>query len=155
MKTKLTILAFLAAGSLLAPRFYAGVRFGYAPAPVAVVAAPPAPLVSYVPPSRGRAIAGSEATGIPWVRTMPGMQDIGPAPLSPAPAGTPRAIMAATVTAAIGAAKPRNRLQIGAACACRGPKTPAYSPKESLHPAPPPSFRNCAHSHIIERTAPS
>jgi hypothetical protein len=49
MKTKLTILAFLAAGSLLAPRFYAGVRFGYAPAPVAVVAAPPAPLVSYVP----------------------------------------------------------------------------------------------------------
>ena len=69
MKTKLTILAFLAAGSLLAPRFYAGVRFGYAPAPVAVVAAPPAPLVSYVPPSRGRAIAGSEATGIPWVRT--------------------------------------------------------------------------------------
>jgi len=50
MKTKLTILAFLAAGSLFAqPRFYAGVRFGYAPAPVAMYAAPPAPLVSYVP----------------------------------------------------------------------------------------------------------
>jgi hypothetical protein len=54
MKTKLMILAFLAAGSLLAqPRFYAGVRFGYAPAPVAVVAAPPAPLVSYMPAAPG------------------------------------------------------------------------------------------------------
>jgi hypothetical protein len=122
MKTKLMILAFLAAGSLLAqPRFYAGVRFGYAPAPVAVVAAPPAPLVSYVPAVPR---PGSEATGIPPVRTMPGMQDIGLAPLSPAPAGTPRAIMAATTTAAIGAAKPRNSLQIRAACACRGPKNP-------------------------------
>ena len=53
MKTKLMILAFLAAGSLLAqPRFYAGVRFGYAPAPVAIAVAPPAPVVSYVPAPR-------------------------------------------------------------------------------------------------------
>jgi len=53
MKAKLTILAFLAAGSLLAqPRFYAGVRFGYAPAPVALAVAPPAPQASYVPTPR-------------------------------------------------------------------------------------------------------
>jgi len=54
MKTKLMILAALAVGSLCAqPRFYAGVRIGYAPAPVAMVAAPPAPLVSHVPAAPG------------------------------------------------------------------------------------------------------
>jgi hypothetical protein len=51
MKTKLMILAFLAAGSLLAqPRFYAGARVAYGPRPVAVHSAPPAPLVSYAAP---------------------------------------------------------------------------------------------------------
>lgn len=48
MKTKLMFLACLAAGSLLAqPRVFVGARFGAGPAPVAVYAAPPAPLVSY------------------------------------------------------------------------------------------------------------
>jgi len=55
MKTKLMILALLAGGSLFAqPRAYVGVRVGFAvPAPVAVYAAPPAPLVNYVSPSPG------------------------------------------------------------------------------------------------------
>ena len=55
MKTKLIVLALLAASSLLAqPRFYVGARFGYrAPAPVAVYAAPPAPLAAYMAPSPG------------------------------------------------------------------------------------------------------
>ena len=54
MKSKLMILAVMVGGSLFAqPRFYAGVGYGYAPAPVAVVSAPPAPLVSYMPPMPG------------------------------------------------------------------------------------------------------
>jgi WXXGXW repeat (2 copies) len=55
MKTKLFALALLAGGCLFAqPRFYAGVRVGYAaPAPVVMYAAPPAPLVSYATPAPG------------------------------------------------------------------------------------------------------
>jgi hypothetical protein len=54
MKTKWMILALLAGGTLFAqPRFYAGARFGYAPAPVAMYAAPPAPRLAYVTPTPG------------------------------------------------------------------------------------------------------
>jgi hypothetical protein len=61
MKTKLIALAFLAASCVFAqPRVYVGARFGYAvPAPVAMYAAPPAPLVSYATPM--------PASGYSWV----------------------------------------------------------------------------------------
>jgi len=61
MKTKLVLLALLASSSMFAQvRFYAGARFGYpAPAPVAMYAAPPAPLTTYVAPAPG--------TGYTWV----------------------------------------------------------------------------------------
>ena len=53
MKTKLPVLALLAGSSLLAqPRFYVGARIAY-PVPVAMYAAPPAPLVAYVAPRPG------------------------------------------------------------------------------------------------------
>jgi hypothetical protein len=53
MKTKLIVLALLAGSSLFAqPRFYVGARIGY-PAPVAMYAAPPAPLVTYATPRPG------------------------------------------------------------------------------------------------------
>jgi len=55
MKTKLIVLAFLAASALLAqPRVYVGARIGY-PAPAVMYAAPPAPLVSYMTPAPGDA----------------------------------------------------------------------------------------------------
>ncbi len=66
MKTKLMILAFLVGGTLFAqPRFYVGARvgFGYAPAPVVVRAAPPAPLVTYATPAPG---PGSSWVGGYW-----------------------------------------------------------------------------------------
>ena len=51
MKTKLLALVFLAGTGLFAqPRAFLGARFGYAPAPVAVYAAPPAPMVAYAAP---------------------------------------------------------------------------------------------------------
>jgi hypothetical protein len=54
MKTKLMILAFLVGGTLFAqPRVYIAARFGYAPAPVVVRVAPPAPLVAYAVPAPG------------------------------------------------------------------------------------------------------
>jgi hypothetical protein len=55
MKTKLIALALLAGSSLFAgTRFYAGAGFGYpAAAPVAVYAAPPAPLAAYATPAPG------------------------------------------------------------------------------------------------------
>jgi hypothetical protein len=55
MKSRLIALAFLAASGLFAQtRFYAGATFGYrVPAPVAVYAAPPAPLTTYVAPCPG------------------------------------------------------------------------------------------------------
>jgi hypothetical protein len=54
MKTKLIALALLAGSSLFAQvRFYAGARIGYAPAPVIMYAAPPAPLAGYVAPAPG------------------------------------------------------------------------------------------------------
>jgi hypothetical protein len=50
MKTKLLALVFLAGTSVFAgPRFFFGVRAGYAPAPVAVYVPPPAPVVAYAP----------------------------------------------------------------------------------------------------------
>jgi hypothetical protein len=53
MKTKLIVMALLAGSSLFAqPRFYVGARIGY-PAPVAMYAAPPAPLVTYATPRPG------------------------------------------------------------------------------------------------------
>jgi hypothetical protein len=61
MKTKLIALALLAGSSLFAqPRFYVGARIGFGvPAPVAVYAAPPAPLVGYV--------AARPGPGYTWV----------------------------------------------------------------------------------------
>ncbi|HYW45597.1 MAG TPA: YXWGXW repeat-containing protein [Bryobacteraceae bacterium] len=57
MKTRLLVLAMMAAGSMFgATRFFVGVGVrGYwpAPAPVAVYAPPPAPLVAYAPPAPG------------------------------------------------------------------------------------------------------
>jgi hypothetical protein len=51
MKTKLLGLVLLAGTSLFAqPRAFFGLRVGYAPAPVAVYAAPPAPRVAYAAP---------------------------------------------------------------------------------------------------------
>ena len=60
MKTKLIVLTFLAGACLFAqPGVYVGARFGYAPAPVAMYAAPPLPLVSYITPA--------PAPGYSWV----------------------------------------------------------------------------------------
>src|SRR5271165_5698108 len=55
MKTKLIALTLFATGGLFAQvRVFVGARVGYpAPAPVAVYAAPPAPLTTYVVPSPG------------------------------------------------------------------------------------------------------
>lgn len=55
MKTRLIAVALLAGSSLFAQvRFYAGARIGYrVPAPVAMYAAPPAPLVTYATPMPG------------------------------------------------------------------------------------------------------
>jgi hypothetical protein len=54
MKTKLIALVFPAATAALArPHFAVGVGFGYAPAPVVVYAAPPAPLMAAVPSMPG------------------------------------------------------------------------------------------------------
>jgi hypothetical protein len=58
MKTKLIAIVFLAATAAFAqPRFgvRVGVGFGYAPAPVAMYAAPPAPLYAAVPVRPGPA----------------------------------------------------------------------------------------------------
>jgi hypothetical protein len=54
MKTKWIALTLLAASGLFAQtRFFVGARFGYAPAPVVMYAAPPAPLATYVAPVPG------------------------------------------------------------------------------------------------------
>jgi len=54
MKSKLLALLIMAGGTMFAgPRVFVGVGLGYAPAPVAVYAAPPAPVVAYAPPSPG------------------------------------------------------------------------------------------------------
>lgn len=56
MKTKLMIMACLVGGTLFAqPRVFVGAHFGYgyAPAPVVMSCAPPAPLVSYATPAPG------------------------------------------------------------------------------------------------------
>jgi hypothetical protein len=55
MKTKLFALLLLTGSSMFAAHFYVGVNLGYpgyyAPAPVAVYAPPPAPVVSYYRPA--------------------------------------------------------------------------------------------------------
>jgi hypothetical protein len=54
MKSKLLALIFLASAAAFAgPRFFFGVGVGYAPAPVAVYAPPPASIVTYAPPMPG------------------------------------------------------------------------------------------------------